>query len=447
MQPALFDDEPRQRRTGAAGLGFTQAAPDEPAPTVVALHGGLVGGRLTFGPVLASWSRRLRVLVPDRRGFERTPAPADGSIEEQAQDLLAFVDEHAAGRAHVVGASFGGVVALTALQLDPGAFRSLTLLEAPAISLAPGTDEELARWRSELQRTWERIDDEPEPVLRRFLARTDPGSLDALLRLLAAGDPGITPKRDELRPWRTPLRPEGVRSTDVPALVASGQRSAPVFRRIGDHVAEVLRARHLVVEGAGHAVHLAGRRLLDPLRAHIAAAEAQALHHDPVRLVAHDPSWGRAFAAERDAVAGALGHRALAIEHVGSTAVPGLAAKPVVDVLVALDALTDADDVVARLEASGYAAWPAGDTSDHRFLLRAADGVRRFHVHLVARGSPRWRDTVAFRDALRGDASLRERYTARKRALAAAHGDDREAYTAGKTAFVAQALSGASGRT
>jgi GrpB-like predicted nucleotidyltransferase (UPF0157 family)/pimeloyl-ACP methyl ester carboxylesterase len=441
MQDALFAD------AATSPLGNVEAGPPDglPAPTVVALHGGLVGGRLTFGPVLPAWSRRLRVVVPDRRGFERTQEPAGGTIAEQAGDLLGVIDARAAGRAHVVAASFGGVIALTALQQRPSAFRSLVLLEAPAMSLV-ADDDEVTRWQAELQRTWERIDDAPEPILRRFIARTDPGSLDGMLRLLAAGDPGLTPIRDELRPWRTPLAPEpllaALATTPVPVLVASGARSVPIFRRIGDRVAALLGAEHLLVEGAGHAVHLAGRRLLHPLQRFIARAEATATAAEPVRLVAPDPAWPAAFAAERDAIAGALGHRLIAVEHIGSTAVPGLRAKPVVDVLVGIDDLAGADDVVARLEAIGYAAWGEDPAPDRRFLLRAADGVRRFHVHVAARGSAFWRDHVAFRDALRADAALRDRYAARKAELAAAHRDDREAYTSGKGDFVAAALRG-----
>lgn len=436
-QPSLFP-EPR-----GVPLGFTSAGPPEgaPAPTIVALHGGLVGGRLTFGPVLGAWSRRLRVLVPDRRGYERTPVPSSGTIEEQADDLLGFIGAHAAGRAHVVGASYGGVVALTALQSCPDAFRSLTLLESPALSLVAG-DDAVDAWKAELQRTWERIDDEPEPILRRFLGRTDPGSLDALLRLLRSGDAGIHPVRDELRPWLTPLSPAGVRGTGVPALVCSGGRSAPIFRRVGDHVAALLGAEHLVIEDAGHALHLAGRRVLDPLRAHVARAEAAASATEPVRLRAHDARWSQLFAAERDIIAGALGQRAPAVEHIGSTAVPDLEAKPIIDIIVGVEDLAGTDELLGRLEAIGYSWWRDNPRDDQRFLLRAADGVRRFHVHVAVRGGDFWRRRIAFRDRLRADEEVRGAYAALKRELAATHRADREAYTDAKSAFVRAALAG-----
>lgn len=68
-------------------LGYVAAGQ---GPTVIALHGGLLSGRLTYGPVLADWAQRLRVLVPDRRGFERTPG-VRGTTAAQARDLEAFI--------------------------------------------------------------------------------------------------------------------------------------------------------------------------------------------------------------------------------------------------------------------------------------------------------------------------------------------------------------------
>jgi GrpB-like predicted nucleotidyltransferase (UPF0157 family)/pimeloyl-ACP methyl ester carboxylesterase len=418
-------------------LGFV--ARGEAGPTMVALHGGLLGGRLTFGPVLPAWSRRLRVLVPDRRGYERTPHPASGSIVEQADDLLAFLAAHGPdGRAHVVAASFGGVVALTALQQQPAAFRSLTLLEAPAVTLAEPADPEVAAWRAELTALHHRWTDDDEAVLRRFLARSDPGSLEPLLRLLHAGDPGLTVQRSELRPWETPLSREGVRGVDVPVLVVSGERSLPMFARIGAHVARLLGAEHLVVPGAGHAVHLAGRRLLDPLRRFVADAEAHTAHLVPLQIAEHDRSWPGAFAAECGVLARALGACAAAIEHVGSTAVPGLAAKPVIDLLVG--AAGDLDACVEPIQAQGYASWADEGSADRRFLLRCADGVRTHHVSVVAHAGGRWQATVAFRDALRADPALRDAYAALKRELAFRHRHEREAYTEAKSAFIAAAV-------
>lgn len=430
-------------------MGFAAAGD---GPTVVALHGGIVSGRLTFGPVLASWATRLRVLVPDRRGFERTPTPASGTIAEQAEDLLAFIAAHgragddARPMAHVVGASFGGVVALTALAFDPSAFRSITLLEAPAFTLASG-DTDLAAWRDELEGLYEQFGNgggDREHLLRAFLADTDPGPATSLLRLLAADDPGVTLLPDDLRPWRTPMDATSVSGTGVPALVCSGERSSPRFHTIGERTAAALGAEHVVIAGVGHALPLAGRRLLDPLRTHIAHAEAIA-NRSPVRLEPHDPAWVDAFDRERAVIAAELGSLATDIAHIGSTAVQGLEAKPVVDLLVGVDDLAEAVPLVCRrLEALGYSWWRDNPRADeHAYLLRACDGIRTHHVHVATHGEAFWRTRVGFRDALRADAGLAADYAQLKRRLADDFDADRDGYTAAKGAFVRRVVAGA----
>lgn len=181
----------------------------------------------------------------------------------------------------------------------------------------------------------------------------------------------------------------------------------------------------------------------DSLRAHTADAEAARGHLVPIRVVAPDPAWPAWFAAEAAAVTAALGHRAQAVEHVGSTAVPGLAAKPIIDLQVGVEEL---EACVGPLRALGYSCWAADPEPDRRYLLRCADGVRTHHLQVVPHGSRRWRASLAFRDALRDDTSLATEYAALKHRLAAPHRTDREAYTAAKTDFVRAVLS-RTGRT
>jgi GrpB-like predicted nucleotidyltransferase (UPF0157 family) len=134
------------------------------------------------------------------------------------------------------------------------------------------------------------------------------------------------------------------------------------------------------------------------------------------------------------------------VEHVGSTAVPGLAAKPVLDLMASV---RDPDEAVAgalrRLAADGWCYVPpeldSGGAWRRFFVKPDADGRHRVaHLHVIRAGHPRWADQLAFRDALRRDDGLARRYEALKRRLAHQHGHDREAYTRGKGAFVAAAL-------
>lgn len=408
-------------------------------PTLVAVHGGLLSGRLTFGPVLADWAQRFRVLIPDRRGFEHSPGPG-GSIAAQARDLEAFIDTHAGGHAHVLGFSFGGVVALTALQLERRLFASVTVVEAPAVTLC-GRDPDALDLRVHLAALYDRaIDGGGAQVARDFFAYTDRRARGRIDAWLTADDPGIHVVADELRVWRTPLSPVGLAGVNAPVLAVTGARSPTAMHRIGEHVARVTGGRHHVQRAAGHAAHLAGRPFRDVVCAHVADAEADRSWHDPVALEPPDPAWAPRFDQERAAVADVLGDTAVEIAHIGSTAVPGLVAKPVIDLMVGVADRDATRPVAERLRAAGYAHRPGGDGDEHRFALRRADGRRLAHAHVVVHGRRWWRDRIAFRDLLRADADLRRRYGEHKRAQADRHREDREAYTDAKAGFVATAL-------
>lgn len=129
-------------------------------------------------------------------------------------------------------------------------------------------------------------------------------------------------------------------------------------------------------------------------------------------------------------------------EHVGSTAVPGLAAKPIIDVQAAVVDLDCADSVAQVLSAAGWHLVPADLDARpwRRFLVQVVDEHRAAHLHLLPAGSPRWEEQVAFRDALCADPPLMHRYADLKRTLATQHTADREAYTEGKADFVRRVL-------
>lgn len=160
--------------------------------------------------------------------------------------------------------------------------------------------------------------------------------------------------------------------------------------------------------------------------------------HESVQVAEYDPAWPVAFERERVRVAAALGARALAIHHVGSTAVPGLAAKPIIDLLVEVARLDDALDCIAPLAALGYAFIDHPENVERRFFRKGIP--RTHHLHIVERGSDTAGEHLAFRDALRADPARREAYAQLKRALAERHPNDRRAYTRGKAEFIAEVL-------
>jgi GrpB-like predicted nucleotidyltransferase (UPF0157 family) len=157
-------------------------------------------------------------------------------------------------------------------------------------------------------------------------------------------------------------------------------------------------------------------------------------------IVDHDPRWTGAFEAERRRLAAALGPAAPAIEHIGSTSVPGLPAKPIIDLMAGLADMRDAGRCCELLAGLGYRRAPEGDFEGRVFLRRACGGVVTHHLSLAPHRGAYWNDQVAFRDALRADAALRRRYADLKRRLAAVTGADPEAYTRAKTDLVREAL-------
>ncbi len=165
----------------------------------------------------------------------------------------------------------------------------------------------------------------------------------------------------------------------------------------------------------------------------------------PIELVPPNPRWPALFAAEREAIAAALAPWLVgAPEHIGSTAVPGLAAKPVIDIMAPVASLEAARPAIAAAAALQYLHAPYQAEVMHWFC-KPSPQHRTHHLHLVPLGSPLWQARLAFRDALRADPSLRDAYAALKQSLAITHRHDRDAYTAAKGPFIAQAIARAAG--
>lgn len=156
----------------------------------------------------------------------------------------------------------------------------------------------------------------------------------------------------------------------------------------------------------------------------------------PVRIVEYDPAWPGRYEAEAARIREALGPVGVRIEHVGSTAVPGLAAKPVIDVQLSVVELEPMEPYAGPLASIGYD-YRSDDEPEHRFFaLTAHSGERRVNLH-VCRANSEWeRRHLAFRDALRADPDLRARYEAEKRRVAAIHPDDSLAYADAKTPWI-----------
>lgn len=166
--------------------------------------------------------------------------------------------------------------------------------------------------------------------------------------------------------------------------------------------------------------------------------------HEQAEVCPYDHAWAARAEVERAQLTDLLAPWLVdGVEHIGSTAVPGLAAKPIVDLMASV---TDVDAVAAQAPLPGWSHVPPElDLRPWRrfFVKPDASGRRRAaHLHVIAAGHARWTDQIRFRDALRRDGVLAQRYEELKRRLAEQHGHDREAYTHGKAEFVASVLAG-----
>ncbi len=160
---------------------------------------------------------------------------------------------------------------------------------------------------------------------------------------------------------------------------------------------------------------------------------------DPIEVVDADPGWSAMGDEAVDEVRWALEPWVVDVEHIGSTAVPDLAAKPVIDLMVGVRSLDDSPEIVAAVTSLGYEYVPEfeDELPDRRFFRRLADGVRTHQVHLVERTNLEWWERhVAFRDWLRDHDEDRDAYAELKRRLAVEHRDDRLAYTDAKSEFI-----------
>ena len=160
---------------------------------------------------------------------------------------------------------------------------------------------------------------------------------------------------------------------------------------------------------------------------------------EPVYVVPYDPGWPSLFALERLRVEDVLGSRVQAIEHVGSTAVPGLDAKPVIDLMVGVRDIRRADHCIRPLEGLGYSYWAENPNPERMLFVKFAnvDRTSRTHnLHVVEMGGELWNDRLVFRDYLRAHPETTREYSRLKHDLADRFRDDREAYIGAKTGFV-----------
>jgi GrpB-like predicted nucleotidyltransferase (UPF0157 family) len=157
-----------------------------------------------------------------------------------------------------------------------------------------------------------------------------------------------------------------------------------------------------------------------------------------VTVVEYRPEWRKMFEDQKRILQTALGDVPAQIEHIGSTAVAGLAAKPIIDLMAGLEDFLIADNVVPKIEALGYeyiqkyeAVMPF-----RRFLIKEQGGIRTHQIHMVGIGGEFWERHILFRDYLRQNPGVAEQYASLKKELAGREWEDVNEYADAKTEFI-----------
>ena len=156
-----------------------------------------------------------------------------------------------------------------------------------------------------------------------------------------------------------------------------------------------------------------------------------------VQVVPHDPGWTAKFRAEAECIRSALGEVAVALHHIGSTAIPGIMAKPIIDILLEVDDIRGFEARSPALVALGYEARGEFGIPGRRYFTKeSAMGVRTHQVHVFDKQSKASERHLAFRDYMIAHPGIAQSYSLLKQRLAAAHPDDIEAYMDGKDSFI-----------
>ena len=162
----------------------------------------------------------------------------------------------------------------------------------------------------------------------------------------------------------------------------------------------------------------------------------------PLVIADYNPDWPRLYEEEQALILKTIGHILVGIEHIGSTAIPGLGAKPIIDIMIGLRALDDAVECIPLLRSIGHIYHPEFEDQvpERRFFRKGPDGARTHHIHMVERSNQFWQDRILFRDYMQTHEEDAMLYLLMKKELALRFGSNRRGYSDAKAAFVSAIL-------
>lgn len=165
------------------------------------------------------------------------------------------------------------------------------------------------------------------------------------------------------------------------------------------------------------------------------------LERGTVQLQAYDPDWAAEFEQEKQRLLDVFGDKLIAIEHIGSTSVPGLSAKPIIDIIAAVNSFDELEDFIEPLQKLGYEYMPERMFSDRKFFPKGPHSNRTHHLNLVLKDDvDQWESPLLFRDYLRNHQEVRDEYAQLKSSLAEKYNGNREKYTKSKNDFIQKVL-------
>ncbi len=159
-----------------------------------------------------------------------------------------------------------------------------------------------------------------------------------------------------------------------------------------------------------------------------------------VKLARFSPEWIKLYKDEEKRLENAIGSSVIDIQHIGSTSIPWLCAKPIIDILVGVDSMRTADKTISIMEKIGYRFKGEAGIPGRYFFVKGTEDKRTHHLHMIVHNTERWGNYLLFRECLLKDKTIRENYCKLKINLAKKYEHNRELYTESKTDFINETL-------
>ncbi len=168
--------------------------------------------------------------------------------------------------------------------------------------------------------------------------------------------------------------------------------------------------------------------------------KAIGLQRKKVMLSSYNPEWKKIYKKEKELLLSVLGDQVLDIQHIGSTSVPGVKSKPIIDIAVAVEKIKDAENLIESVEKLGYEYKHEAGVRGRHFFAKGSEKNRTHYIHMVKLGGKQWRNLTNFREYLLEDKKNIKEYNDLKESLAKEHKDNRDTYTKKKGPFISRAI-------